>query len=84
MSYKIKLEKGAELDIDDEALFYYKTKVSVRIARNFKKEVKDTLRYIKMNPFYRFYHKDFRGIPLKKYPYIIFYKVNEKILGVFH
>ncbi len=50
MSYKIKLEKGAELDVD-KALFYYKTKVSVTVAQNFKKDVKDTLRYIKMNPF---------------------------------
>ena len=40
-------------------------------------DYEQTLQKIKQNPFFQRYYKDFRGLPLKKYPYIIFYQVDE-------
>ncbi len=76
MSYKIRLEKGAKLDIDD-ALFYYENEVSKKVAQKFLDDIENRLKSLKINPFYRIYYKDFRGIPLKKYPYIVFFKIDE-------
>ncbi len=77
MSYKINLEKGAKLDIDD-ALFYYRNNVSKRVAKNFSADVRKGFKAIKINPYYRQYANGYRGLPLKKFPYIIFFKIDEE------
>ncbi|MDR1877333.1 MAG: type II toxin-antitoxin system RelE/ParE family toxin [Flavobacteriaceae bacterium] len=60
-----------------EAIAYYKKEVSVKAAQNFVKDYELTLNKIKQNPYFQIYYKDFRGLPLKKYPYVIFYQVDE-------
>ncbi len=77
MDYNIEISNGAELDIE-EAVFYYKRQASARIAQNFLKDFKARLKDIKCNPFYQIYYRDFRGLPLKKYPYIIFFQIDEE------
>ncbi len=77
MSYKINLEKGAKLDIDD-ALFYYKNNVSKSVAKNFSTDVRERFKAIKINPYYRQYANGYRGLPLKTFPYIIFFKIDEE------
>ncbi len=72
MSYKIEISDGAETDIKD-AMYYYKTKASLKVSQGFLIDFKEQLRSLKINPFYRFYYKNVRGIPLKKYPYVIFF-----------
>ena len=44
---------------------------------NFCHVLRQTLQKIKQNPFFQRYYKNFRGLPLKKYPYIIFFQVDE-------
>lgn len=88
MGYKIKISPIAKENIKD-AIFYYKTNVSLKVAINFLKDYEQTLDKITINPFYRVYYKNFRGIPLKKYPYIIFFRIDENkkqilINAVFH
>lgn len=83
MSYKINLEKGAELDID-EALFYYKNNVSKKVAGTFSADVRKAYKALRINPYYRQYANGYRGLPLKKFPYIIFFKIDEenKIIAI--
>lgn len=76
MAYKVKVSPNAIMDIR-EAVAYYKKKASVKVAQNFVKDYELTLQKIIHNPFFQVYYKDFRGLPFKKYPYIIFYKINE-------
>ncbi|MFC0346035.1 type II toxin-antitoxin system RelE/ParE family toxin [Epilithonimonas hispanica] len=76
MAYKVKVSPNAKLDIR-EAVAYYKKKASVKVAQNFVTDYQATLKKILQNPFFQEYYKDFRGLPLKKYPYIIFYKIAE-------
>lgn len=77
MAYKIRVSPNAKLDIR-EAVAYYKKKASVKVAQNFVKDYEQTLEKIMQNPFFHVYYKDFRGLSLKKYPYVIFYKIDQE------
>ncbi len=77
MAYKIRVSPNAKLDIR-EAVAYYKKKASVKVAQNFVKDYELTLEKIKQNPLFQVYYKDFKGLPLKKYPYVIFYKIDQE------
>ena len=68
---------------------YYKEKDSLKVAQNFLKDYEKTLYKIKQNPYYQIYYKNFRGLPLKKFPYIVFYTIDENlkvitIKAIFH
>ena len=76
MNYKIRISSLAKSHIK-EAVSYYKKEASLKVAQNFVKDYEQTLQKIKQNPFFQRYYKNFRGLPLKKYPYIIFYQVDE-------
>lgn len=76
MDYKIRISTIAKANIKD-AVSYYKNEVSIKVALNFVKDYEQTLQKIKQNPFYQIYYKNFRGLPFKKYPYIIFFQVDE-------
>ena len=76
MGYKIRISPTARANIK-EAVTYYKKENSIKVAQNFVKDYEQTLQKIIQNPFYQIYYKNFRGLPFKKYPYIIFYQVDE-------
>lgn len=76
MAYRLQVSHIARANVR-EAVSYYKKKASVRVTQNFVKDYEQTLEKIKQNPFYQVYYKNYRGLPLKKYPYIIFYQVDE-------
>ncbi len=84
MSYKIKIEKGAELDVKD-AVVYYKDIASKKIANQFRADFKNKLKAIQINPYYRVYANGYRGLPLKNFPYIIFFQIDEieKIITIY-
>lgn len=77
MAYKIRVSPVAKANVR-EAVAYYKKKASLQVAQNFLKDYELTLKTIAQNPFFQVYYKDFRGLPLKKYPYIIFYQIDEE------
>lgn len=88
MAYKSIVSPVAKANIR-EAVAYYKKVASLKVAQNFIKDYEFTLQKIIQNPFFQIYYKDFRGLPFKKYPYLIFYQVDEDqklilIKGVFH
>ncbi len=76
MDYKIRISPIAKANIK-EAVSYYKKEASLKVAENFVKDYELTLQKVKQNPFFQIYYKNFRGLPLKKFPYIIFFQVDE-------
>lgn len=87
MTYRVIISAYAKDNIKD-AVAYYKNKVSAKVAAEFIKDYELALKKIKQTPHFQVYYKNFRGLPLKRYPYIIFYRVDEKnklilINGVF-
>lgn len=86
MEYKIKVSKLATRNIDD-AIGYYK-KVSSSSAKNFKKRILEGYKFLKLNPFFVIKYNNVRALPVKKFPYILFFDVDEdnkivSILSVF-
>ncbi len=76
MEYRVKVSPVAKDNIN-ESLRYYKKEVSIKVAKNFIKDVEESLMILKRYPFFQIHYMNFRGLPLKKYPYIIFYQVDE-------
>lgn len=74
MAFKVIVSPVAKANIKD-GVGYYKRKASVKVAQNFIFDYKQTLKKIVLNPYYQIYYKDVRGIPMKKYPYLIFFRV---------
>jgi addiction module RelE/StbE family toxin len=77
MGFKAVVSPVAKADVR-KAVAYYKKEASEKVAQNFVKDYEQTVLMIQQNPFFQIYYKDYRGFPMKKYPYIILYKVDEK------
>ena len=77
MAYKAVISPIAKADIR-QAIAYYKKEASLQVAQNFVKDYELTLQKILQNPFFQIYYRHFRGLVFNKYPYIIFYQIDEK------
>lgn len=81
-SYLVKIEEDAKFDIADS--FDYYNEVSPYLADKFLNEVKETLDYISLNPLlFKIVYNDYRQVPVKRFPYVIVYKVDESIIKVY-
>lgn len=76
MNFKIIIEPQAQKDIEF-AYLYYKQKVSVKVAKQFFSDLNHAYKNLKINPFYQIRLKNYRALPLKKFPYIIFFTILE-------
>ena len=88
MSFKIIVLDDAQLDIE-QAYLFYKKHVSVSIAQLFKKDLQNAYKSLKVNPFYQFRDDKYRAMPLKKFPYLVFFDIEEtskevKVIAVFN
>lgn len=88
MEFKIKITPFAKDNIK-EAVKYYRENVSVKIAQKFIQDYETTLNQLQKISCFRTYYKDFRGIPLKFFPYIVFYQMDSEkkqilVKGVFN
>lgn len=88
MAYKIIVTPDAIQNIDD-AVYFYKKEVSDRVAKKFIDQYKQTFKDILKTPYFKVFFQDFRGKPMKKFPYIVLYTINESlkiiiIKAVFH
>ena len=87
MSYKIKLDPLAKLDIDDNIDWYEQQQAG--LGSRFYEHVKDTFRLIEQNPSSSpVKYKKTRVVPVKKFPFTIHYLIDKKnkaiaILSVF-
>ncbi len=88
MSYKIILTPNAVRDIN-EAVSYYQEKASKKVANLFIEDYRNTFRKIQETKYFKTFFENFRGKSMNKFPYIIFYTIdeNQKIImikAVFH
>jgi toxin ParE1/3/4 len=87
MSYKIVIEPRAIADIQN-AVDYYEVKRE-DLGAYFYQIVDEYIESIAKNPFFQIRYKDYHGLPVKIFPYIILYYIDEKektvyILSVFN
>lgn len=86
MDFNFKFLPIAEENIE-EATDYY-AKISLKVLKNFNKQLDLSISRIIGNPYFQKRFKSVRSLPVKKFPYIIFYEINEDekmiyILSVF-
>ncbi|MEJ7680694.1 MAG: type II toxin-antitoxin system RelE/ParE family toxin [Segetibacter sp.] len=81
MAYTVYITPTAIDDIE-EALQYYNSKVA-DLGFKFTDDVNNNLQRIAQNPYaFTERYKNVRGKLLKKFPYLILYKVNNTTAGI--
>ena len=81
MAFKVIVSPIAKSNVR-EAAYYYQKEVSDKVARKFIEDYEQTIVRIKQNPYFQIYYKDFRGLTMRKFPYVIFYQVSDDIIFV--
>lgn len=81
MIFNIVIEPRALVDIQ-EAIDYYESKQN-GLGEYFYQVIDEHLDTLSNNPFFEIRYKDYRGLPTKKFPFIIFYFIDEKVKTVY-
>ena len=87
MNYKIVIEPRAIVDIQD-AVDYYDFKKE-GLGLQFYSALVDAIKYLESNPHYQIRYKDYHALPLRKFPYIVLFYIDENdkevyIMSVFN
>ncbi len=82
MSYKIIVSPIAVKNLDD-AVEYYVSNVSKKVAFNFLKDFKKTYKTLQINPFYQIHDNNYRFLPFDKFPFVAFFIIEEISKTVF-
>ncbi|TPG43831.1 type II toxin-antitoxin system RelE/ParE family toxin [Flavobacterium pectinovorum] len=75
------MEPRALPDIQD-AIDYYESK-QIGLGDYFYQVIDEHIDTLTLNPFFQVKYKDYHGIPTKKFPFIIFYFINEKLKTIY-
>lgn len=87
MAYKVIVSPRAQKEIEN-AIDYY-SQHSINAPYNFIESLKVAYSILEVDPFFRIRYKTVRSIKLKKYPYSLYFIINEKkstvrVLSCFH
>jgi len=88
MTYTLIINPEAQQDIE-QAYNYYSNQVSTQVAELFYDDLQESYSALQINPFYQIRIKHYRAIPLKKFPYLLFFEIIVdknivKILALFN
>jgi len=88
MAFKVIISDEAKLDLEN-SYQYYRENANKKVADNFIKEFRKSIKIISDNPYFKIWFDDFRVKLLAKYPFLIFFSVDKKeniivIARVFH
>lgn len=81
MIFEVVIEPRAILDIQD-AIDYYEAKQS-GLGEYFHQIIDDHIETLTKNPFFQIRYKDYHGLPTKKFPFIIFYFIDENLKTIY-
>jgi plasmid stabilization system protein ParE len=82
MSYKVIVSPIALKNLE-AAVEYYVKEVNKKVALDFLADYTRTYNALQKNPFYQFHDNNYRFLPFDKFPYIIFFIVDEPSKTVF-
>lgn len=88
MAFKIIISDEAKIDLE-HAYLYYQTKASKKVADQFFKAFRFSIDIISKNPHFKIWFDNFRAKPMKKYPFLLFYTIDEEqkiivVARIFH
>ena len=81
MAYKVVIEPRALSDAQ-QAIDYYDEQ-QIGLGKKFNEALDKHISAIQKNPFYQIHYKDYRVLPIKKYPYSIIFYLDEQIKAAY-
>ncbi len=81
MIYKVVIEPRAIIDIQD-AIDYYDSKQH-GLGEYFYQVVEEHIETLAKNPFFQIRYNDYHGFPIRKFPFIILYYIDEKLKTIY-
>jgi hypothetical protein len=81
MIYKVVIEPRAIIEIQD-AIDYYDSKQN-GLGEYFYQVVEEHIENLTKNPFFQIRYKDYHGFPIRKFPFIILYYIDEKLETIY-
>lgn len=87
MGYNIIVSPRTQKEIEDAIEYYAEHSVDAPV--NFIAALKDTYRVLEDKPFLRIRYKNVRALKIKRFPYLLYFVINEnrhtvRILSCFH
>lgn len=87
MDYKIIVSPKAQIEIEDISEYY--SQISFTVLTKFYVELENAYKFLETNPHFQTRYKNYRAIPIKKFPYLLFFMINEtnktiKVLSCFN
>jgi toxin ParE1/3/4 len=76
MPFKIVIDPRAISDIV-QAVDYYNSK-QIGLGEKFKTNLNKYIVRLSINPYYAFKYKDYRCLPLRQFPFLILFHIQEK------
>ena len=76
MSFSVVIEPRALADV--QAAIDYYDEQQPGLGKKFAAVLEKEIQYLKQNPFFKIAYKDYRVLPIKKFPFIVFYYIHEK------
>ena len=84
--FSIEVSSDAEIDFDKSYEYYYDDNLGVADA--FFKRINISLEFIRQTPYSSpIIHKDIRKYTVKKFPFVIYYKIADsviRVIAIFH
>ena len=77
MAFKVIISDEAKLDLENSYL-YYRENASKKVADNFIKDFRKSIKIISDNLYFKIWFEEFRAKPLVKYPFLIFFSFDNK------
>jgi toxin ParE1/3/4 len=85
---RFSVEISDEAEVDLENSYQYYAEESQNLAESFFKQISSGLEVVKKNPgSFPFAYKDVRKFVVKKFPFVIYYQLNEsviRVIAIFH
>ena len=81
MSYEVQIRRAAELDVAEAQLWYESQRNG--LGAEFHSEISQTIDHLAQTPLiYEIAHRDIRRAIVHRFPYLIWYRVLDKIVVV--
>lgn len=86
--YNIVLEQEAQDEVE-QTYQYYLEHIGSEVADMFYDDLQDAYDALELNPFYQRRKKSYRAFPLRRFPFLLFFEIDEnlklvRVLAVFN
>lgn len=81
MKFKVVIEPRAIIDVQEAVDFYDSRQEG--LGEYFYDTLNNHIEILKANPFFQVKYKDYHSFPIKKFPFILLYYIDEEIETIF-